>query len=93
MNTKLQTKINKLNIKIDLMKKKITLHDMDNINDKMSHYDNTNKKIQEKNYNEPLNLLINFEIPENLDFRNLSLKKEYSELFNDIVERGQISFV
>lgn len=54
----------------------------------MSHADETSKFYKK----DDIDLLNNYVIPDNLDYRIISLKSEYMNVLSDIVETGPLGF-
>ncbi|CAD8051907.1 unnamed protein product [Paramecium primaurelia] len=82
-----QQRISKLNQKLELMKKKISIRELENL-----ALDRAEWIEQDDKQNDPTQILIRYQACDNLDFRINALKLEFADIMNDIQEQGTTVF-
>ncbi|EAR98674.2 hypothetical protein TTHERM_00581780 (macronuclear) [Tetrahymena thermophila SB210] len=88
---KLNQKLNLLSQKIEFLKSRVSIKEIDEI-----FLENSNLKISKNinnNYKENGSILQNDELPEKLDFRVNQLRNEYKSLVVDLLEHGSNIFL
>ncbi|CAD8157727.1 unnamed protein product [Paramecium pentaurelia] len=82
-----QSRINKLNQKLEIMKKKISVRDMENIASERTETISFDDLQQD-----PTQLLIRYQPCDNLDYRINALKIEFADIIKELEEQGTSLF-